>query len=310
MRVRFRSIAVMSLLAVGCLVVSCSGGAPPNRATQVVEAGSVAQCGGVSWSAAMVAAVAAEQKVTPRQAVELLAQDARIARFVEQNMSVAYQAHLKRGALARALLRQLKEQSQGPTTAAELAVVRERHWFEVDHGEAVVTVHAVVMANRTDPEEKRKAAQGLAEQIGDAVKAARTADEFVRLAKAVPTNGQSVQVESLPAVLADYRVLGPDSGNFDADFTKGAFALGTVGAISSVVESAFGFHVIMLVERVPAVRVADEQLAVMSFDEVIADRARASLDQLLEGLKRQTPVEVDRASETLMAGVDVGGPQQ
>ena len=68
-------------------------------------------------------------------------------------------------------------------------------------------------------------------------------------------------------------------------------------------KTPFGYHVILLDERLPAVKLTLDERRERLVDVVVALRAKTELDALLERLKQQTPVELPRSADELTARV-------
>ena len=115
--------------------------------------------------------------------------------------------------------------------------------------------------------------------------------------------GFEVVVEALPPVTADGRIAQPAGGLFDAAFAHGASELARRGELSEPVSSAFGVHVILLLERIPGHLVPEEERRALVHDEVIAARAQTAERKLLEALR--PAVSIDRSADGLLAKIAV-----
>lgn len=315
------------------LVASACGGReePPGPAPRALalEAGAVARVGGDAIRGDSVGRVAAAQGVDPARARDLAIQDALLAqearaRGLDGRPEVGQSMQ---ALLARRLLLELRTEAEraGPVTDDELAAVTARHWLDLDRPEGFRTVHAVVILDAKADEAKRGHAAELARALAEAAGAAREAvaaaaapplqrldalpDDpgaalFKAAAEKVPHPGLDVRVEALPPVAADGRVLG--AGRFDGAFAAAAAALVRRGDLSPVTQSAYGFHVIMLLDRVPPQRVPPEERRRLVHDEVITGRARAAQAALLEQQRRA--VQIDRSVDALLAEVPIKPP--
>lgn len=291
-------------------VSACSRGAasPPAPQNQKLAPGTAALVGNDAISTATVRDIASAQHVTLQRARDLAVQDALFAAGARARWAgTGWIAAADDTSLARALLEQLEAQARaaGPPTDAEVARFTAKDWVDLDRPPAARTTHAVVLVKRPADDARAKA---LAERIARAVRGVSDPAEFKKLAKAVPTGGLKVRVEDLPPVTADGRVLvapGQKAEHFDRRFAAAANAIPAVGDQSPVIKSAFGYHVILLDQRVSAKRVPLEQRRALLADRVIDERARAAKRALLEKLMRSTRIEVARAASALTARVRV-----
>jgi hypothetical protein len=289
------------------LLLSGCGGeppAPPALATEIPP-GAVAICAGKPIAPALVAAVAARRNLPPRGALELLADDARFATAAEQRgLDRSAAARSSRNAsLARALLHEIRNDSAGEPTPAELARVRAEHWLLFDRPETVRVIHAVALAPGDDAAARARA-RTVAEAIAAAVRGATSDAEFKARAQAVAHEGTEVRIEQLDPVARDGRIASEEGGTFDPTFTQAAFRLERPAEQSPLVSTSFGVHVIQLVERLPAQRISDAELARTAREEILARRANAALKKLLEDLRRRDPVAIERSAEETLSVLD------
>lgn len=298
---------VLTSCAIAC------GQAPqePTTTTELRE-GVVARVGQDEIRAETVALIAAQQAITPKQALELAVRDALFASALREREDTApLVAVAERAALGRALLEELRAQANqaGPPTPGEVQAVIARHWYQVDRPAGARTIHVVALSK--EPKDKAPA-HAVAEQLRNAVAGAKTAEEFEKAAKQVASPDIEVKVESLPAVAPDGRVV-PDkpplpnapAGELDKAYATAANALTQPGDQSGIVETAHGFHVIMLLERTPAVVMPEAQRSKVVSREVLADRARALESELVKLVHRKTEVQIDSAARELTARVSV-----
>lgn len=298
------------------LLFACSCGGdtavapPPNELRGDLRPGIAARVADQEIEVALVKRVAGAQSVAPEQARDRLIGDALLAEHARRELAGSgLVAVAERAALARALLERLsgEDRSAGEPSDQELATIAAARWAEIDRPAAARTSHAVVLVQAgTD----QRAARALAERIAAAVRGITDGTRFRQLAAAVPADGLKVRVESLGPVTADGRVVperptpGPPA-RFDLAFAKAANALAEVGEHSPVIESAFGFHVILLEERLPERRLTAEQRRELLRDEAIAMRLRHREQELVERLQRSTRVVHDRAAGALTAEIRV-----
>lgn len=220
---------------------------------------------------------------------------------------------LKRLALANAMTRSLAAESakQGAVTDEELSSWTEYHWAQVDRPAVFRTAHAVVMtAANANPTELEKA-ERVANAIHAAVAGSPDEKTFKARAQAVDKLGLEVKVEGLDFVAEDGRVmrLGADAsaqgGAYDVAFARAAAALSTVGQVSPVTRSKFGFHVIRLEETLPPIRLDIETRRAMAQADVLERRARLALQALLTDVRQRLEPSLERSAEEATSKVSV-----
>jgi hypothetical protein len=158
-------------------------------------------------------------------------------------------------------------------------------------------------------------ALGLALSGNFATLAASSAVSRLIVYAASRVEGRTVEtrIEALPAVTVDGRVVSSpgdglssdrasdEEGRFDERFAKAANAIERAGQQSDVVETDFGYHVILLVKRVAARQPSLEERRALVADEVYGQRARELRDQLVATLRERSSIEVVRNAERLTA---------
>ena len=313
------------------VAITCGGGlcgcdhgsAPPPVASGPLPVGVVARVGDQDITAGEVARIARAQHLPPAEARDIAVRDTLLARGASARGLGASDpaARSWEGELARRLLRRtLAEARATKPTEAELAEATARRWLEIDRPEGFRTVHAVVRFAATDDEATKHRARALAEVVhGVALTVAAQAaalplaeggptpgpriapsDDpdplsaaFRKAVAAVPPDGLQVQIEPLPAVTAAGRLLVPGEQYLDPDFARAAAALPTRGALSPVVVSAYGAHVILLLEHTPALVLEGEARVAKVSDDIVEERARAAEKLLLSGLRSRGSVAPD-----------------
>lgn len=303
------------LAAIVAVASSCEAPAPPppSRPSSATLDGAVARVGDAVIQREQVARIAAAQAVAPSAARDLAIHDALLAaearsRGLDAEPDVQLTAS---SLLARALVQEISASAEaaGPVTDAELDEMTARHWIDLDRPEAARTVHAIVTLKKDAPADARAAAATLAgairsavSRLGDAL-AAPAGDPPARedpvvgvvrqAVNAVPPGGLDVRVESLPAIVADGRVVSANGGKLDPTFARAALQLERRGEVSPVIETQFGMHVIVLLERVPGSAVPRDERRDRVRDEVMTARAHREKEALLGGLRATAAIHRD-----------------
>lgn len=303
------------VMAPGGLLVwlcSCSSSSAPSASptSSQLPSGFAARVGTELVSTASVNRIAQAQGLSPARALDHALSDALFAEAARTSRRPGLVSHVERAALARGVLERLKIEAArvGSASEAEIAEVARERWLEVDRPDAVRTIHAVVLS---DQPERKSEARRAAEKLAEALKSATSAEEFTRLAKAVPLDGLELKVEPLPLVTSDGRTFEQREGGFvargafDPDFARAAAALITPGQLSPVTQTRFGFHVIRLEERVAGHVVPKAELAGLLGPEVLTRRAARARRELLDQLRKGRVIEVDRGVDELTARAKV-----
>jgi parvulin-like peptidyl-prolyl isomerase len=271
------------------LLAGCSPAATEPHAAGSVPAGAIAACAGKAILGASVASVASASRVAPTEALQRLAHDARLAAEAEArglDQEAGVQRELK-GALARALLARIKQENSAPPSPEEIQTLRAARWRDFDRPESARVIHAVAMG------EGREEARKVAEAIRKATAGASGEADFEERAKQVPHEGVEVRVERLPPMARDGRGV-EEEGSFVVPFAEAALALKAPGEQSPVVATSFGYHVIFLIERLPAQRFSDRELGRLASEEILARRMSAATRGLVERLRREHPAALER----------------
>jgi len=285
------------------LALGCTQRTRPEEAAAVdlnLDEGAVARVGSATIPAAAVAAVSAAQGVAPKAALERLLRDTLLAEHARGHP--AWQARVagaESAVLARVLLERFRAENDArPVTDAEIHEAVSERWREYDRPVSVRTIHAVVQF-RAEADEPR--ARVVAEAIRAAVSGATDEAEFERAARAVAADGFTVKVESLDPITAEGDVVTPHGGALVEQYARAAHAIKDVGGTSAVTRTAYGYHVIRLVERLPPQVVPFEEARRRLEPVVRGVRAKTAHSALLRELAQREPSVVDRAA------VDVTG---
>jgi hypothetical protein len=321
-------IAVVVAVAAGC----DHGGASATLRGPL-PAGVVARVGDQDITVAEVARIAAAQHVSATEARDVAVRDRLLARGAEAQGLAGSRATapILDGELARRLLqRELADARATPPTEAELAEATERRWLEIDRPEGFRTVHALVRLAATDDEPTKHRALALAETIRAVALSiseqtasqpssesgsvgARTGPNddpdplsaaFRKAVAALPADGLQVRAEALPPVSAEGHVLIAGEQYLDPTFARGAAALAKRGAVSPIVMSSYGAHVIVLLERTPALVLKGAERVAKLSDDIVSERARAAEKALLAGLRGRGSVAADAPALLGLVTVD------
>jgi hypothetical protein len=254
--------------------------------------GDVARVGDLRAGPAFVAAVAEAQGISAPQALD----------FVVDDMVLAQAAHrqgLDRGpvaswamtaALAGRVATQIGDEarSRGPASAEEHSTRR--------------IIHAVVLRTGTLEEER---ALAIAEAIEGAVEDAATDEQFEARAHAILHTGARVVIERLGPFTVDGEL--PSGGLLDPSFVAAAFALHAPGAVSPVVRTSFGWHVIRRSDDpgAPSARLSPEvdggDSAASPMDDVVRIRALQATQVVLREQRAKTGVSIESGADATMA---------
>ncbi|MCC6901549.1 MAG: hypothetical protein IT377_21435 [Polyangiaceae bacterium] len=306
-----RATSRLALLGAFALACGPEQSAPPPPQVSALPEGVAARVADDDLPAELVRDVARAQGISLPQARERLISDALFAAHARQALrGTGLIESAERSVLARVMLEEIAKEAKdkGPPTDAEVEEVTALRWLDVARPALVRTTHAVVI---DEAPQKSAKARRVAERILAAVAGATVPADFEAKATAVDAEGLSVKVEHLDPVAADGRIgdpkapLGAEPRRLELSYAQGAHAVAQVPGVSPLIESRFGFHVILAVERIPdkVVPLADRRL--MMEREIVDRRARVQHQRLLETVNRSAPVLLDRGVSDLLARVQV-----
>jgi hypothetical protein len=316
------SFRMLAAVASTIVPFSCGQGANSSNAASlpqagVLPAGVVARIGVVQVSSEAVLATSSVQGLSIRDALGREIGDAvwavgALGRGLDGSAAVRCAV---RSRLARALLAEMKVKATStPPSDAEIAELTALHFLEMDRPEAFRTIHALVRVSDSDRKDvaARARARNLADRVKDAVAVAKTADEFQAQARSVDCSPFELTVEELDPVAEDGRVVKPqdpkNNDRYTAEYARAAARLTETGQKSDVVETDFGFHVLMLLERQPELRMPLEERRRTLAGEVSSRRAQASVGELIQGLRASTRPAVERSADAYLRTLVIPAP--
>jgi len=202
----------------------------------------------------------------------------------------------RRKALARALV---ELQADGVTVdTLDQEKLRKLYESSIDqfvHGPERRVIHAVALTGKqrlTDEEARR-----LIGQVRDAARGATTEERFrAAVRPLIAERGKKVlKVEKLPPFHAA-------SKRFAGPFVEAAFAVPGPGHLSEPFRTEFGWHVLLVLEELPAADVSYEEAREIIGAEVVPAERKQRIDGLLDRLVEQGGVVVHEDSPIAEAG--------
>lgn len=289
-------------------------------------------------TATTVASIAQEQGVDPRAAVELALFDATLAAAARRELDGRQVHLLSSSVLARALLTEAWQKlRERPIRAEELEEATQAFWLVYARPEGRRTTHAIARAEEKDAPDVHARAEATARAILEAVReptaeatlekmppvdpeVAFTQGAFahdpIHLAfsaaarAAVPADVlPTVVIQELPPVDREGRQLtksmSHDAPGFDAVYTHAAWELERRGQLSGVVKTQFGYHVIVLLEKTPALVVNEATRRAALRDMIFEVRGKRHRRTLLAELEKKTKIELSPNHEALLGQIRV-----
>lgn len=310
-----REAATMALAWLLCSAVACTDHAPPVNQQAALGGDKAARVGDEIIPLSLVVAVAKEQKVSKDEALRKLIDDAVAAhsarkKGLDRESPASWRLTAAKGRFTADRMFAEAKKAGGPTDE-EIARISNDHWQEVDRPVAVRTVHVVAIVARDAPAEKQKEVRAIAEALREAVLPAKSAEDFIAKANAVPHPKEiRVKAEMLPATSVEGWITeGNNTSAMDPSFAKAANALANPGDTSGIAQSDFGFHVIRLLERIPEQRMPMDVRRIAFADEAYAYRARALREARLADWRAKNPAVVEPSAEALMRTVVNGSDE-
>ena len=298
----------MRVLAVATIggLFACTAGRPSTdtRATDAVAAAlggtTVARVGPITIDRELVVAVARAQHVSGDVALQHLIDDVLLAEAAIRNQ--VYDdpgARLAEAStLARNRLIRLRESTLAtPFTDEEIAAMLPGHWVELERPEMRLVIHALVDKKTANGADVARTLQTeLAAANGETPEKSETA--FTAHATAFKVK-PPMRIEKF-AIVADGRFAKVNGGIVLEPFRKGTFDIPEVLGTSVVVETDYGFHVIRLLAKEPALTTTREQKLAKMHTDLVAARVRGAQESLLMKLYADAKVSVVAADGDLM----------
>jgi hypothetical protein len=294
--------AIVGLVLSGSL--ACTAADRPGTETGITV-------GGDPISVAVVQEVARARGLSPAAASSLVALDTLHGRAV-MDRQPELASYLRRVALARALSLQTIRgaREKGDAGEEELERFTQLHWWELDRPVSSRVTHVVVRVPEGDDRTK---ARVVATRLSHALRKAGNKERFREIAEAADGEGFELKVEDLKPVTPDGRVydpsqpprLGARPQRYAQAFAEGANAIANLGEVSDVVETSFGFHVLLLTERLADQRVAADERRRRLRAEIESYRARETERRLLDAARANTRIELDPAAMAHTEGLTV-----
>ena len=282
------------------VMLACREPEPPRAAAKsgALPEGIVARVGESNVSAQIVRRIVEQRQLPVNAALDLAVSDAVFGEAAGAGLNAYAQRAIRRSAHARALLAAIAAESAeaGPANAQEVAEAVRENWAELDRPVSVRTTHAVALLPKAgNPEDARKAAETLKRAVGSA----RDSAAFIQAAQAVTVPGVQIRAERLPFITPEGYAISVERPRvplmtFDTRFAEAANAIAEPGEQSPIVETAFGFHLILLEERLPARRLTLEEARESLGEEIRTRRATRLKKDLLTKLGQSAPVEISR----------------
>lgn len=296
-----RAIAV-TLLGV---LASCGGPSrPTHRRLRPTRGAVVARVGAEPIFAAEVEAVARSRHIAPRAAVDVIADELRLAREADRRALPGDDDEvLGWRAMVQLLLRREVEEAvrESSLPAADVRAVFDQRHAELCHRGLTEVRHVVVLARadagRAAVDAAMEAARAFRARVVARGGEQPTREIFESEARALPAG--CCVAEGLAPFDAEGRTV--SGGRYVPEFARAAFGLDARHPLSQPFETGFGVHVALWVSSVPPLeRTEDEALAMVRRDMLTVGRARRLRD-LLAQLRLRDRVEI---SESTLRAVD------
>jgi hypothetical protein len=227
----------------------------------------------------------ADAGLTSKQALDALIDEHLLAREAARRGFGGVDVDIERErAMAHSLVLKVGEETTVDSIEERtLKEEYERQRGRFVHGRERRVIHAVVLTGERGTKDPA-AAEALAWRIREASDGAASDADFASRVKPFQEEaGGAVKVEQLPPFTAE-------SHDLVKEFVAAAFAVPNVGQLSPVFRTSFGWHVLYLVEELPAQNVPFAEARQVLGEELLPRERQRRLDQLLERLTHDNPV--------------------
>lgn len=305
-----RSLALVSALAGACSGRGASAVAsrrPPLQLSSAASGAVVARVNGVALTAGEVETAARISGIHDvRAAVERAVTDRLLAREARRRGTAALlEEDAVRRALVQALLVREVNDVVTPQRVSPETYESARAFFGYDiaHGPTTTVKHTVLRfpEGRAPTAEELSAARAVAERLRTALLALPAEQRAERIAavSAEVAGGQRYVTESIGPFDAGGHA--PNGQGFAPPFAQAGAALARPGDVSPVTQTPFGFHVLVMTERGPAVEMSDEEFRARVLERALPQLRQQRVEAVLRGLRTSGRVAI---SEGALRAVD------
>lgn len=279
------------ILVAGCASAPDGGsGTAPAAREEKARTGSsdaVALVDGEAITAEEVAAQAAAAHSDARAALEALV-DARVLAREAERRGLDRDPSVREAAEREMVRRFLslgfeREVTPRAVTEADIQRAYEKNSNQFDHPEIQVVLHILAPASASDPQEKREAALRRAQQVAERARTIRDEAAFRALVPALSDDKVTLKGEEVATGRVGWTV---------KPFADAAFALAQPGDTSGVVETRFGYHVLFLKRKIPAVHIPIDQVRETLQNGMWPEVQRREFGRLVDQLVDKHHIEV------------------
>jgi parvulin-like peptidyl-prolyl isomerase len=281
-------------LAVGLALASasaCNGAGPGSdgqrrdvRSGSSVGGQVVSTVDGAPITLADVRALVGDGEIEARTALRRLQAERLLAReAARRGMQMEWAvAEVERKAAVQALLQRVADEAVVTDEEVQAAYASQRERFEKP--ELRAAVHLLAKVGPKADAATSAAARAAVERLRPMLAGAEDLDGFVRTYKRVAVEGVDIICERLPSLPREGRLVKP--------FADAMFSIPQPGMVPAPVSTSFGWHVIRVVEIVPAAKTAlPDALAVLR-EELLLERRKKRVSELLATLAKTYPVQL------------------